>query len=231
MNRRVNVIQGQRFVFPRNPITGFLTAELGTLVRAESPEIQSWQINLSPVFRQFVGPMTEGIPGNVFPAVDHGFPELLMTWGGGGVSWRQSIAYPVVGASFTVSGDNIQLDVRATDVLTPYAVENVPAVNAWCKPLGVPSYFTPLVISDISVGAAFGPRAIHPWCRNVVVSAVNPLATVHVVITSSAGGAAPVDVTVPGNQITRIPVPTNGYRLEVTASVGDVSVLQELAFS
>lgn len=230
--RRTNVIQGQRFVFPRNNVSGFLEKTPGTLVRAEAAEVRSWQITLSPVFRDSIGPIgPNGLPGEVFPAIDHGFPELLMTWGGGGISWRQSIAYPVVGASFTVSGDNVQLDVMATDVATPYAVGNVPAVEAWCKPLAIGSFPVPLVISDISHTALFGPRAIHPWCRTIVVSGTNPAATIRVVITSSAGGAAPVDVTVPANVMTRIPVPTNGYRLEVTPSAGEANVLQELAFT
>lgn len=226
------VVQGQRVVIDRNPVTGFLSPNFQTLVRAEDSRVSYWQVNIAPVYRFGAGPFIEGMPGRVFPFIDCGRLQLKMTWGGGGVNFRTNFAYPQCGSSFVVSGDNIQLEVAADDFLTPFTAENVPVASAWVKPMGAPSAQQPLIQGFFAPTPLEGPRAINPWTRAILVGVDTPGATVTVrlysspvLFTSFVYQAGLVEGCV------RIPIAGGNYLVEVFPDVGNVMVAEEYSFT
>lgn len=228
----MKVVQGQRVVIDRNPVTGFLSPNFQTLVRAEDARVSYWQVNIAPVYRFGAGPFIEGMPGRVFPFIDCGRLQLKMTWGGGGVNFRTNFAYPQCGSSFVVSGDNIQLEVAADDTLTPFAPENVPVATAWVKPMGAPSAQQPLVQGFFAPTPLEGPRAINPWTRAIIVGADTVGATITVRLYSSPVLFVSFVYTVGLNDAAmRVPVAGGNYLVEVFASVGNVMVAEEYSFT
>jgi len=133
-NKRIPiVVQGQRVTFERNPTTGALTGVIQPLLRAEDPNVHVWDVILSPVFRDAVGPDGQGMPTFSLGELA-GAPAMRLTWGGGGVSWRQELNYPVRGACFSVAGENVMVEVFPFDTVTVYPPGSVPSVVAWVRP-------------------------------------------------------------------------------------------------
>ncbi len=224
-----SVVRGQRVELPLNG--NLLAPGFQTLLRAEQPSVNYWEVNVAPIYRKSVGPVIEGMPGFVAGggAVDPGI-KLRMTWGGGGVSYRTELFYPRVGASFCVSGDNIQLEAgllaNGSQVFTE---ENRPVVSAWVKPVGAPTSQAPLVSGFFAPEALYGPRFISPWTKALLVGKDTAAATVTVRLYSS-----PVLFTTfvwTGTGIERFPIADASYMAEVFASAGNVMVAEEYAFT
>jgi len=230
-NPTVNVIQGQRIVFPRNPVTGILQFQYQQLIRAEDRSVSCWDIAIAPVYRQGTGPDDQGMP--VPPASDGG-PTLRMTWGGGGVSWRQEL-FPggaSRGVCFTVAGDNVMLEARPTDVTTVFDDQTNPVLQAWVKPSVSPQPRS-FLYQTFSVGPGPVPvtLAVPGFARNVIVSKTPATAT----FTLTWNGVTGTIVQAfPGIQqfMTSVPVPQFAQEVVITPSVAGFVVLQwELIFS
>lgn len=229
------VTQGQRVELPLGP-TGLLLAGFQSLLRAEDASVQYWQVNVAPIYRRGVGPVIEGMPGFAFPPLERDpNVRLRMTWGGGGVNFRTELAYPSTGASFVVSGDNVQLEVGLNgpgSVIFAPLPQNQPVFSAWVKPLAAPTAQQPLVSGFNAPEASYGPRFISPWTKALLVGVDTLGASVTVRLYSS-----PVLFTtfvwtagiVEG--VARIPIADASYLAEVFADVGNVMVAEEYAFT
>lgn len=229
------VTQGQRIALPLDG-AGLLLAGYQSLMRAEDARVQYWQVNVAPIYRQGVGPVIEGMPGFAFPALERDpNVRLRMTWGGGGVNFRTEFFYPTTGASFAVSGDNVQLDVGLNgpgSVVFAPLPDNQPVFSAWAKPLASPTSYQPLLSGFNAPEVAYGPRFISPWTKALHIGADNILATITARLYSS-----PVlftefvwTATAAGGPV-RLPIADASYLAEVFASVGNVMVAEEYAFT
>lgn len=215
-------VRGTRVNFQLTPAGTLVTQNWQTLLRATGKEVTAWQITLSPVFRQPVGPDNTGLPtaGNLT-----GSPRFRMTFGAGGVTWRAEHQYPVAGAAFTVAADYITLEVMANDGVTAFTVANVPGVVGWISERAAPQTPTPLCIG-VPDAALVGPFAPSPWIRALHVFANTAGATLTVAIVGSLGT---LTIVVPSG--TRIPWPANGMRYSVVASAGNASACEEIAYA
>lgn len=224
--RNVKVVQGQQVIFPLQP-SGVLAHNAFDLIRAEDDEVATWQINLSPVFRSGVGSTIFAQPARNAPILATGNIVVIMTWGGGGVKFTTQFAYPINGASFSVSGDNIQVQVVATDNATVFAVPaNIPAVQGWASKRSSPTAPEPLIVN---MGNLPAPTFLDPWVRAVHVGGTDPAGLITVQFNLVSG---PVVFAFPaGTRIERIPVPNDTISVQAAVTAGIVSALGELAFT
>lgn len=228
----VKIQQGQRVVMPRNPVTNqLLQNSPQTLVRGEDPAVNYWQVNLAPQYRQGIGPTTDGMPAHAFPAQPTGQIQWRLRWGGGGINFQsQEMFYPVAGASFVVSGDNVMVEVFTFDN-TVFSDFDVPVVSGWLKPLGAPTAPQPLM-GSLFQAALYGPQFVKPWTKAVHVGSSLPGATITVRLYFSAVAFNEYQYT-SGivEPVARIPIPSNVYMVEAFADIGDVNVVEEYAFT
>lgn len=219
-------VRGQRAIFGLVP--GGNTLDTGTvysLARAEDARASYWQVTLSPLYRLGVGAIPAGMPASTL----NGAPLVRMTWGGGGVTYRVDFEYPVAGASFCVAGDNVMLDVRATDGVSVFTPADIVACNAWVSPMSAaPTSAAPLVLWTTDA-AFFGPLPMSPFARVLLVALDTLTATGSVQFQGALGNTT---VALPaGVAVHRVPIPASAQLVTVLCSAGFLSVGQELAFT
>lgn len=180
------VARGQRVDFPIDAAGKLRINVFQPLARAEDRSVASWQVTLAPIFQAGVGTIPQGMPARRTTPGKSGTLVVRLTFGGGGVSFQDVFSYPVNGASFAVSGDNVMVEVAALDNATAYTAATKPAVVGWIAPLAIPTEFAPLVSWAPVVSAAATP--LQPWTRAVHVAADNAAATVAVVFASQTLG-------------------------------------------
>ena len=133
--------------------------------------------------------MLEGMPAfRPAPSLPNGSAFVRMTWGGGGVSFRTTYAYPVAGSSFAVAGDNVILDIIATDGTTVFTPQTLPVFEAWAKPLAQPTAPQPLLTPEANDLAGPATVGIFPFCRALWVYPSNQAAVITVVFNVMIGG-------------------------------------------
>lgn len=201
-----------------------------TICRAEDPNVDVWTVNLAPVNLQGIGPQQEGMPGFRFPPEPTGSPVMTLTFGGGGVSFRQDIAYPKAGAVFTVAADNVNVEVNwQGDPFHVYTPAKTPVVQGWIKP-AIGNYAVPLLSGfELVAGPIYGPRELFPYSRAVWIMTDTPGATVTLTLDGEAGPSISQWVQGPG--AVRVPTGSQDYRVQVDVSVGGCTVAQELVFA
>jgi hypothetical protein len=228
------VTQGQRVEIPLSPAGTLVGPGFQSLLRAEDASVKYWQINVAPIFRRDVGPVIEGMPGFAFPALGRDpNVRLRMTWGGGGVNFRTEMFYPSTGASFVVSGDNVQLEVGLNGPGSVFFLPgNTPQFSAWAKPLAAPTANAPLLSGFNAPEVLYGPRFISPWTKALHVGVDTPGATVTLRLYSSPALFCTFVWTAAIMQgVARIPIADASYMAEVFADVGNVMVAEEYAFT
>lgn len=232
-NPNVNVLRGQRAFFPQNGAGQLIVGVPQTLLRAEDPKrlVRTWQVTLAPVFQQGVGPVFEGMPAFLpTPVITTGSVFVRMTWGGGGVSFRTTFAYPVAGSSFAVAGDNVMVEIIALDGTTVFTSDTLPIFSGWVKEAAQPTAPQPLLSpqgADLAGPSTFG---IFPFCRALWVYPSNQAAVITIVFDVMIGGAAATQtLRFVGYQ--RIPVASNAVRGTVSISAGTFSVHAEQVFT
>jgi hypothetical protein len=216
-------VNGNRVNFVLTPAGTLVTGQWTPLLRANNRDVQLWQVTLAPVFRQPIGPVSQGMP---VVAAETGAPRFRMTFGAGGVTFRHEGAYPVAGACFTVAATEIALDVMANDAVTVFTPASAPAVLGWITPHPSPQGITPLMAGTIGNAALVGPFTVAPFCRALWAYAATAGATVTVTFTGPLG-----TVTASVASGTRIPVPGGYLRYSAVASAGDASIVEELSFA
>jgi len=201
-----------------------------TICRAEDPDVDVWEINLVPIYLQGIGPQIEGMPGFLFPPQPTGSPRMIITFGGGGVSFRYAMAYPKAGAVFTVAADNVNVEVDwQGDPFFVYTEARTPVASGWIKP-AMANKIVPLLEGfELTAGPIYGPRALFPWARAVWIQTDTPGATVTLTLDGEAGPSISSWVQGPGP--VRVPTGSQDYRVEVTVGVGGLTVAQELVFA
>lgn len=231
-SRQPNVVRGQRVALPLDA-AGNLLQGFQTLVRAEDVAVDYWQVNVAPIYRQGVGPVIEGMPGFVFPPAERDpNVRLRMTWGGGGVNFRTEFFYPTVGASFVVSGDNVDIAVGLNGPGSVLFNESTrPVFSAWVKPVGAPTAIAPLVSGFSAPEALYGPRFISPWTKAIHVGSDTPGTVITVRLYSSPVLFVTFQVIADTLGAVRIPVADANYMAEVFAAAGNVMVAEEYAFT
>jgi hypothetical protein len=212
-------------------ITGVLDPNIvQTICRAEDDNIDVWLVNLAPLYLQGIGPQEEGQPGFRFPPQPTGSPVLILTFGGGGVSFRQRISYPKAGACFTIAADNVNVELSwRGDPFHVYTDAFTPVASGWIKP-AMGNFTVPLLEGfELTAGPIYGPRELFPYARAVWIQTDTPGATVTLTLDGEAGPS--VSSWVQGSGPVRVPTGTQDYRVEVTVSVGGCTVAQELVFA
>lgn len=208
----VNILQGQRVTWDLQG--GKLPRQRKTLLRAEAPQRNAWSITLAPIFMAGVGTTTAGMPAWQQTRQKSGGLVVVITWGGGGVNWQTSFSYPVAGASFTVAGDNVQVEVEAQDNASAFTDLNKPAVIGWCKP----QYSVADQPLHVAVNYASGDTVpVYPFAKFLTVALANAAATVTLVWRDAFGGVYQQIVT---QNLARIPVPCGMESVTITASDG-----------
>lgn len=234
-----NVIRGQRFVpvlnGPGHAIPGSLVATRQQLIRAEdsSGHVNLWQVTLSPVFRNEVGPVVQGQPQRGAAGDGTGLYLVTMRWGGGGVSYQTDFQYPASGASFCVAGDNVMLEIAPQDFFTAFTEQNKPCVNAWVAPGGLPTTDHPLVDEEIVGGGGIGGIiAISPWARTLTLTKATPGATVLVELSLGVVNTFTAVANMgAADQRLEIPIPSRAIQARITPSAGGVFAMQTLDFT
>lgn len=225
-------VLGQQVVFERasGAAPQPLTAKVFTLARAEDASASHWQVTLSPIYRLLVGSTDDAMPGLQTLAADKvrtGAPNVRLTWGGGGVTYRTEFQYPANGSSFVVAGDNVMVEVYARDYVTTFTDGQLPAVSAWVAPTGNPTAASPVMVDFIN--GTPGNSNIRAFARVLLVALANTTATANVTFDGAFG---PSNVTVPaGGGVHRIPIPCNANIYSVAPTVGTVACGFELAFT
>lgn len=206
-----NVVNGQKVTFDIGP-TGTLVREFKTLMRGSDPSVALWQVTVSPMFRVPVGPDVLGMP-----PVNNGVPLMRMTWGGGGVTFRDSFFMPAAGASFCVAGSEVNIEVMPADPVTVYTPDTVPAVVGWLKPVSSAESGSELFATSTypSPGA---PEIVRAFARYLWVGGDDPAATFTVTWGMSFGTY--VVALPPGMH--RIPVPESAANVTIAASAGGI---------
>ncbi len=206
-----NVVQGQKVVFDLGP-GGILVPGFKTLMRGTSKDAALWQVTVSPMFRQPVGPDVIGQPN-----LNNGIPLLRMTWGGGGVTFRDSFFMPACGASWCVAGEEVMLEVTPNDAVTAYTADTLPGVVGWLKPVqsadGDAAVFATSQYPTPGAAEIIRAFARYLWVGNDNVAATS-LVTWHM----SFGNFV---VALPAG-IHRIPVPESAAAVTLTASAGNI---------
>lgn len=225
--QKVNIVRGRRVDFLLNSLGNLSADDRQELFRAEDRAVACWQVTLAPVFQRGVGPALQGMPAwRQAPSLNTGNIALIMTWGGGGVSFRTNFAYPAHGASFAVAGDNIILEVLPTDQATVFALDAAPSVEGWVAARATPTSYDPLVFWDV-VAQAPAVNPIIPWTKALIIGGTVLGATF--TLTQFIGPAAVVTEVQAG--VTRVPVSANATSYSIAASAGLARVGSELAFT
>jgi hypothetical protein len=223
-------VRGTRVEMPRN-VDGTTNASIvQTICRAEDDSVPVWSVNLAPIFLKGIGPQQQGMPGARFPPLATGSPVMTVTFGGGGVSWRQDLAYPRAGAVFNVAADNVNIEVRwGGDPFLVYTEANTPVASGWVKP-AIGNASVPLLSGfELTAGPIYGPRELFPYSRAIWIASDTPGATITVTLDGEAGASVTVFVIGPGP--VRFPTGSQDYRVTVTTAAGGITVAQELVFA
>ncbi len=225
----MNIVRGQRIDFPRLPSGVLQTGVFHTVARGEDPNVTSWQVTLAPVFQGGITSALQGMPGQRIPLGATGGPVCRLTFGGGGVSFQTVFQWPVGGASFAVSGDNVMVEVMASDGATVFTAQDSPAVIGWLMPDAYPTAQAPIVVWTQAASAGVEP--VLPWARYVLVAKLDPIETVLVEFMNAAGVLSSAQLTAP-TSLLRLPMHPGATRVRVTPSVSVAAqVGQELAFT
>lgn len=218
------VVRGQRVPFVIGA-GGILTRDFFPLLRAEDPRVPFWQVTLAPVYLVPQGSTFASQPAQT------GNPHCEMQWGGGGVTYRTRFPYPARGASFLVSGDNVDLAVQAFDGVTVFTPATLPAVNAWCSPRGAGTVAGagPLVLDMLNYPGLYGPAPLPGFARTMLVALDTAAATASVAW--RIAGVTISSALVGAGAVHRLPIPPTATEVVVTSSAGFVAVGWELAFT
>ncbi len=211
--------EGQRVVYQLDP-GGTLNPEFQTLMRGQNPEVAMWQVTISPTFIA-----SQGADNVSDPLLRNARPLVRMTWGGGGVTWRNTFIGPARGASFCVAGSEVMVEIAPRDLLTVYTPATVPAVIGWIKPIDS-AQDTPLFESSLQASPA-GPNSIPAWARYLWVGGNTPGATFTVAWIHDFGTFT---LALPAGYH-RVPVPELAGQVTVTASSGSVFQQWETRFA
>lgn len=222
----MKVVQGQRVAIPIGS-TGLLVEGAHTLARGEDANVRSWQVTLAPITQNGVGSNDDGMPSHRNPAGATGRLACRLTWGGGGVGYQTRFAYPINGASFSVSGDNVMVEVFPQDFATAFTDATRPAAAAWLKPGAVPQTQDPIVVWGTLAAVA---TPLSAFQRAIHIAHDTPGATVQVTFATTLGVLAVIQLSATEG-VTRIPIPANAETVLAVASAGLVSAGFELAFT
>jgi len=213
---------GYRVNFARTPSGTLVAQDWQTLLRVSDRNVPTWQVTLSPVFRQQVGPVPSGMPTS---AAQTGSPRFRMTFGAGGVTFRHEGPYPLTGATFTVAANDIAVEVMANDAVAVFTADTVPAVLGWVTPNAAPQAVAPLFVG-YGNAALVGPFTASPWTRALHVFHDTAGSTVTLSLTGPLGTQT---IVVPSG--TRVPLAGNALRYSATSGAGNVSVTEEISFA
>lgn len=214
--------QGYRVNFQRQPSGVLVVGDWQTLLRVSNREVSTWQVTLSPVFRQAVGPVEVGVPT---AAGQTGAPFFRMTFGAGGVTFRYQGRYPAVGASFTVAAHDIAVEVMAFDGVTVFTPDTVPAVLGWITPHPAPQAFAPLYLTSSANAPLVGPFTASPWTRALHVYQADGTAC----SVNFTGPLGTMTANVPSGS--RVPMPGNALRYSMNGGAGGGSIVEEISFA
>jgi hypothetical protein len=215
-----NPVNGYRVDFEMRPAGTLITGDWKTLLRATDKNVHVWQVTLSPVFRNPIGANTVGMP---VIAGDTGSPRFRMTFGAGGVTFRHEGSYPVCGASFSVTANEVAIEVMANDGVTVFTPQNVPSVLGWITPDASPQTASPL-FAGVGESPLVGPFTASPWTRAIWVyeSDGTPVAV------TFTGPIGTLTTVVPSG--TRIPLPANALRYSASGAAM-TSLIEEISFT
>jgi hypothetical protein len=220
-----NIVQGQLVTWLLNA-AGKLTDERKTLARAEAPERRAWQVTLAPIVENGIGTDLAGMPAWRATPGASGDLAVVLTLGGGGVSFRFPFNYPVAGASFAVAGDNIMVEVSPRDLATVFTDQTKPSVVGWVKPLAATTARDPLVIPGPQAAGVLTP--VYPFARALLVGTTNPAATMQVAWSRTLGAVG--SIALPAG-FHRIPVPAAAEAVTITPSAGLIAAYWEIALT
>lgn len=223
------IVRGQRVTFPLTSGGTLQQTGAQTLCRGEDKSQSCWQVTLAPIVQNGKVTANEGMPAWQGTPGATGTLLVIVTYGGGGVSFRFAMPYPVNGASFAVSGDNVQVDVEARDTTTVFTEVTKPAVLAWIAPRAVPTSYDPIIRWEAYANGAAVP--LFPCVKAIIVGRDDSTATVTVQFDGAILGA-PLIVELPATVgVERIPVPWGAETVTVTPSAGVAYWGEEVSFT
>jgi hypothetical protein len=217
-------IEGQLVTFVQDAAGKLINAHY-TLARGEGRDVKLWEVTIAPVFRTAVGSDVLGMP--TVATSPNGIPRMRLTWGGGGVKFRDEAFLPAAGASFTLVGDNVMVEVAPTDFATVYTAATRLSMVGWVKPVVSPSASV-LFATSPNRASPITRDIVRAFSRHVWISGSNAGATF---VVTFEGGPGPITETValPAG-VSRIPVPEWAQNISVTASAGTINLSWEFSY-
>lgn len=229
--RNLIVVRGQRADFRLNGAGNLITDPNNwqPVARGEDDWVNAWQVTLAPVTQFGKGSMLEGMPAWQTAPTGAGAISCRLTFGGGGVGFQFHFPWPVNGASFAVSGDNVTIEARPLDGASVFTPITKPSVLGWLKPDADPTSRDPLVIWNAIANNTDLP--IEPFTRALLVghrtAGANAVVTFKSVLTTLAVIEIPT-----GAGLQRIPIPVGAETYAVNYSDGAPAYSgRELAFT
>lgn len=173
------------------PIAGGFEMTETSLLRANWPIPRQWLVTLAPPMR---GPQPlpyratfDGVsPGVVPTGVNFGAPQMAsvgqpletlqvkLRWGAGGVRSETRFDYPMLGGTFSITADSMDIGVASkyASAVTFGSPEEIPIIAGWYVE-GAPVDNTPMGWSELPCGINAGSDAyfsVKPYAKELLLS-------------------------------------------------------------